>query len=253
MTSNPPTNTGPLSGPHDDNLELVPLAEPDEHGNVTPPAPTPTHTTSPNLNAPGRPDADGVVRPTVVTSAYTGPNLPKDPASTAAAGDPASESDDTLLIRPGFPGYRVLFITGGLLTIAAVALTGIYAPNHTVARSLSTLYDIAMHTGTGVAALLIASLFTERKFREVADVRLGAARMFVMVAALYTVVSIPMPIPLKFEEWILGLAAYGLLLYGLFRLPREDLGIIAGAHVLLWFLVKLGASIAQFIAASSPG
>lgn len=215
-----------MTANHDDTYELVPLADADEHGKVQPPpvAPAPI------------PPPPAAASP-VITEPYR-----SEPASAEipAPADPSLPP----LILPGFPGASLLIIVGAILTIAAVGLTGYFAPNHTVVRAISTFYDIALHTGTGVVALYIASVFTERRFN---DARLGASRIFVAVALLYTVVNIPMPIPLKIEEWILGLAAYGLALWGLFRLSRNDLGLIAVTHAGLWLLVKLGASLQAFM------
>lgn len=210
----------------DEHHELVPLAEPDEHGRVQSPPPAP------------------IVQPTVVTERYTGPNGAKDQTE----GEPALAIERPVLIRPGFPGYRTLLVLGGILTLSAVGLSGYEAKSHEVARALSTLYDIGVHTGTGVVALLIAAIFTERSFN---DAKLGASRMFFMVALLYAIVSVNIPIPTTLDQWILGLLAYALALLALFRLPQSDLGIIGLTHFGLWLIVKLGASLEAYIATTS--
>ena len=219
-------------GSHDDQHELVPLADPDESGRVRPPAP------------PAAPPPEPV-RATVVTERYTGPG-----GSEAGTSSPSSgaSSEPEVLIRPGFPGFRTLLVLGGILTLTAVGLSGYEAKTHAVARSLSTLYDIGVHTGTGIVALLIAAIFTERRFN---DARVGASRMFFMVALLYAIVSIDIPIPTTLDQWILGLLAYALALLALFRLPHRDLGIIGLAHFGLWLIVKLGASLEAYIASTS--
>ncbi len=214
----------------DDQHELVPLADPDEHGRIQPP--------------PVSPVPPSVAPATVVTERYSG-NAGTKPASTV---DPAAPSGPPDLIRPGFPGYRTLLVLGGVLTLAAVGLSGYEANSHTVARSLSTLYDIAVHSGTGIVALLIATIFTERRFN---DAKLAASRMFFMVALLYAIVSVNIPIPTTIDQWILGLLAYALALLALFRLPQRDLGIIGLTHFGLWLIVKLGASLEAFIASTS--
>lgn len=219
-------------GAHEERDELVPLVEPDEHGRIRPPEIAPA------------PKSDADVRTsTVVRDRYASSGTK--PASEAAvAGDVVKGSEP--IVRPGFPGSNALIVIGAILTLGAVGLAGYFAPNHAVARCLSTLYDIAVHTGTGIVALMVAALFTERKFN---DPKLGAARMYVLVALLYTIVNTSIPIPTKTDEWILGLCAYILALWGLFRLPRHDLTIIGVTHAGLWLIVKFGATLEAFIAA----
>ncbi len=232
------TNRNEASDPtHEERDELVPLAEPGEHGHIRPPDVSPV---------PPVPPAEART-PTVVKDRYVphgtmlGPEAPQD-------GD--APTGPLPIIKPGMPGANTLIIAGAMLTLAAATFTGYHAPNHAVARVLSTLYDIAVHSGTGVVALLIASIFTERKFN---DIKLGAARMFFMVALLHAIVSTSVPIPTKIDEWILGLLAYVLMLWGLFRLPRHDLSIIGITHAGLYLIVKLGAELDVFAAAAPKG
>jgi hypothetical protein len=215
----------------DDQHELVPLAEPDEHGHIQPPP----------LSSP----PPAIHTPTVVTERYASPGAAPKPGATS---DQAESAEAAVLVRPGFPGYRTLLVLGGILTLTAVGLSGYEAKTHTVARSLSTLYDIAVHTGTGIVAMLIATIFTERRFN---DAKLAASRMFFMVALLYAIVSVNIPIPTTLDQWILGLLAYALAMLALFRLPQRDLGIIGLTHFGLWLIVKLGASLEAFIASAS--
>lgn len=211
--------------------ELVPLAEPDEHGLITPPPVPPTRPSSGERE----PSA------TIVTARFVPPGQ-ESPSTERGVGE---ESRPLPMIRSGFPGANTLIIAGAVLTLAAAGFTGYHAPSHAIARVLSTLYDIAIHTGTGVVALMIASIFTDRKFN---DVKTGAARMFFLVALLHAIVSTNVPIPTKIDEWILGLLAYVLALWGLFRLPRHDLSVIGITHAGLYLIVKLGPTLDDFIA-----
>lgn len=210
--------------------ELVPLAEPDEHGLITPPPVPPMRPSS----------GEREQAATIVSARYMPPG--SGPSQTERSVE--DESDPLPLIRPGFPGANTLIIAGAVLTLAAASFTGYHAHNHAIARVLSTLYDIAIHSGTGVVALMIASMFTERKFN---DVKAGAARMFFLVALLHAIVSTNVPIPTKIDEWILGLFAYVLALWGLFRLPRHDLSVIGITHAGLYLIVKLGPTLDDFI------
>lgn len=236
------TDSDPAPHTPDDHHELVPLVEPDEHGKV---------------RSPDIPSVPSAVRtPTIVTERYTGPAGASKSSGIPSSGTHPHVSDEPaelpVIIKPGFPGANTLIIAGAILTLTAIFLAGYYSPKYPVAQALSALYDIAVHTGTGVVAVLIASIFTERRFN---NAKLAAGRMYFMVAALYAVRFTPIPIPTTIDQWILGFAAYALLLLGLFRLPQRDLGIIGLTHFGLWLIVKLGASLEAFIAgaaASTP-
>lgn len=218
---------------HEERDELVPLAEPDEHGRVRPPDVTP----APSAGA-------EILTPTVVTDRYSAPGTkPVPPASDASGADEAAIP--LPIVKPGFPGPNTLIVAGAILTLSAVGMAGYFAADHVVARGLATLYDIALHTGTGIVAVMIAAVFTERRFN---DAKVVAARMFFAVGLLHAVVNTNIPIPTKADEWILGLAAYVLALWGLFRLPRHDLSVIGVTHAGLWLVVKFGAELNAFIA-----
>ncbi|MBX3360013.1 MAG: hypothetical protein KF705_01030 [Phycisphaeraceae bacterium] len=220
-------------GAHEERDELVPLAEPEEHGSIKPP---------PVATAP---QGVEVRTPTVVKERYVGDASGAAVGTNAAATAPADTTEIPPIVRPGFPGPNTLIISAGVLTLGAVGMAGYFAPSHAIARGLATLYDIAVHTGTGIVAVMMAAVFTERRFSEA---KVASARMFFAVSLLYAVVSSNIPIPTKIDEWVLGLAAYTLALWGLFRLPRHELTVIGVTHAGLWLIVKFGAELNAFIA-----
>lgn len=221
------------SGGHEDRDELVPLAEPEEHGAIKPPPVAPV------------PQGIDVRTPTVVKERYSGSASVSVGGMSPAAPTTGEAGDPLPIVRAGFPGPNTLIISAGILTLGAVGMAGYFAPSHAIARGLATLYDIAVHTGTGIVAVMIAAVFTERRFN---DAKVAAARMFFAVSLLYAVVSSNIPIPTKIDEWAVGIAAYTLALWGLFRLPRHELTVIGVTHAGLWLIVKFGAELNAFIA-----
>ncbi|MBX3316899.1 MAG: hypothetical protein KF902_08575 [Phycisphaeraceae bacterium] len=220
-------------GAHEERDELVPLAEPEEHGSIKPPP------------VAAAPLGLEVKTPTVVKERYV--NDASGPAGGTNAAPSASVETTQIppIVRPGFPGPNTLIISAAVLTLGAVGMAGYFAPSHAIARGLATLYDIAVHTGTGIVAVMMAAVFTERRFSEA---KLAAARMFFAVSLMHAVVSSNIPIPTKIDEWVLGLSAYALALWGLFRLPRHELTVIGVTHAGLWLIVKFGAELNAFIA-----
>lgn len=224
-------STPSTDGAHEERDELVPLAEPDEHGRIRPPD---------LASAPPAGASSEVRTSTVVTDRYVAPG-------SSAPAPPAVALEAVInppIIKPGFPGSNTLIVAAAILTIAAVGLSGYFAPSQAVVRALATLYDIALHTGTGVVAVLVASIFTERKFN---DIKLGASRMYFLVALFYTVFNTNVPIPTKTDELVLAVGVYTLALWGLFRLPRHELSVIGITHAGLWLIVKLGSTLEGFI------
>jgi hypothetical protein len=196
------------------------------------------------------PQGIDVRTPTVVKERYSG-SAPEPAPETSTSGHVAGESNDPpAIVRPGFPGPNTLIISAGILTLGAVGMAGYFAPSHAIARGLATLYDIAVHTGTGIVAVMIAAVFTERRF---SDPKVAAARMFFAVSLFHAVVNCNTPIPTKIDEWALGLAAYALSIWALFRLPRHDMTVIGITHAGLWLIVKFGAELNAFIASRAAG
>lgn len=166
----------------------------------------------------------------------------------AAAADPAR-----WLIQPGFPQFRSAAIIAAVLGITATVLSGVQAQYTGIWEAVYALYQILLHTGTGLLACLIAARLSERGFNQP---ELAAARIAIAVSTFYLLRTARFPIPGPIEEILLAAAGYLGALFLVFRLPRFETGILAGAHGGIWLLTQIGGEIAAQIhrvAASAPG
>lgn len=165
---------------------------------------------------------------------------------------PAVERPDLVAKGWGQPMYWA--VGGAAIMIGAMIATGVNAPNRVVPRVLLAMYNILLHTGTGVVAVYLAAMLTETRVRFVESV---AARMLVAVATLSLLFHLHLQIfPDKYEtpaeEMILGVAAYVLLVAASFSLwKRIPLAYVIGCHFALWLVVQLGLMLATLVAASS--
>lgn len=161
-------------------------------------------------------------------------------------------------VKGGLGDARIWGIVGGVLAGAALVATAITTQSRSVAATLLALYSIALHAGTGVVAVYIGAMLSERR---VTRVELTAARMLTAVAAFSLVFHLSIrPFGDSFntgktEEVILGAAAYLAVVAGTFRLARRPLLYVVGAHFALWLIVRLGQELAAYVgsATSVPG
>jgi hypothetical protein len=179
--------------------------------------------------------------------------LKKDIPPARLAPEPRAEKPD--LVGKGWGQPLWWAIAGAALLIGAMVATGVNAPNRTVPRVLLAMYNILLHTGTGVVAVYLAAMLTETRIRSVESV---AARMFVAVAALSLLFHLHLQIfPDKYEtsaeELVVGAAAYVLVVAGAFSLwKRIPLAYVIGCHFALWLVVQLGLMLAALVAVSPP-
>jgi hypothetical protein len=178
-----------------------------------------------------------------------------------AAGKPEQPvrvvADPPELIKPGLGGARVWGVVGAVLAVGALVATGVNAGDHHVARILLALYSVALHAGTGVVAVYVAAVLTERR---VTRVELVAARMLTAVAAFSLVFHLRID-PFgesfktgKLEETLLGAAVYLGVVAGLFRFQRFPFLYVVGSHFGLWLVVQLGMELSRFVAGGAkPG
>ncbi|MDX9912343.1 MAG: hypothetical protein RBS39_10985 [Phycisphaerales bacterium] len=172
----------------------------------------------------------------------------KDPVVEAVVKGPRIEHDEhdgtrgekdeyPPLCDEGWPGVKTLSVVGALLAIVAIVLVFRDAESKQFTRAVLMAYGIAVHTGLGTVAVVIAAHFAPR---HVGNMGVAAARMFVAVSALAAVYSTNMLLEAKIEESVLGLLAYAGVLLATFRTEPRVLGILAGAHGGLWLIVWLG-------------
>ena len=140
--------------------------------------------------------------------------------------------------QPGFPGFRAGVVMAGCFAIAGTVLAGVNASDAAIWRSLFMLYQIVLHVGTGMLAVLLAAVMSARRINEP---MLAAARVAVAVGAFHLGYALNITLlPGKFEELVVGAMGYVLVLLLMFRLPRYELGVMAIAHASFWVLVEIG-------------
>jgi hypothetical protein len=156
-------------------------------------------------------------------------------------------------IKPGFGDAKAWAIAGVVLLVAAMIATGINAPSRSVARVLLALYNVLLHTGTGVVALFVAAVLSERRL---GSFELAASRMFTAVAAFMLIFSLHLNLfgegyeDWKVEELALALLAYGLIVSTSFGLWNwRPLVYVIGSHFVLWLTVYVGMLLAAHVGA----
>jgi hypothetical protein len=176
-----------------------------------------------------------------------GPATPPKPAGKLPPlEEPASDWPPIVTdasVVPFLGSVRALSILGGAMLLLAVIITAIATTSaRPLIPPLITLYEGVVHTGTGVVAVLIAARFAERRVNRV---ELIAARMLVLVSLFLALKNTNIPIPGRVEEHVVAAGMYYLGVWGLFRLPRFETGLIAGTHFCLWVLMLIGALMYQ--------
>jgi len=153
-------------------------------------------------------------------------------------------------VEPGIGSPYVWAIVAGVLTVAAAVAGGITTPGPRVAAVLLTIYNIAFHTGTGVAAVFVAARVLSRPFGQV---ELAAARMATAVAsfALLANLNIALLGTSRWEELVLATIVYVGWVAALFRLWGRELGIVVCAHFGLWVLIGMGVLLSQWASPAS--
>jgi hypothetical protein len=156
--------------------------------------------------------------------------------------------------RPLFGEPLHWAVAGAVLLLGALIVAGINAGNHHVFRIALTLYNVLLHTGTGVAAVFIAAYVTNTRVKRP---ELTAARMFVAVAAFMLIFRLninffgPDYRTWRLEELVLASLVYVGLVAGSFRLVRwYPLAILVGAHFVIWLVVQVGMELSAAVAAA---
>jgi hypothetical protein len=153
--------------------------------------------------------------------------------------EPAEADTRKELVKPGWDPPRAMFVTGGILTTAAIITTAVYTPDHRFLAPLLVLYKIAVHTGTGVVAVIAASLLLHLKTGRLDK---AASRMFVAVSAFMLVVHFDLGLGKLSStvELLLGSLAYLIVIAWLFRLRRDRLLVVTISHLALVAIMELG-------------
>ncbi|MBL0869062.1 MAG: hypothetical protein IBJ18_00625 [Phycisphaerales bacterium] len=169
--------------------------------------------------------------------------------SGAEAMHAEAAKEDAQAISPDSkPGLNVLLGIGGVAAVCALVVIAAGAPVGAglwivSGRVLLGLYDIAIHTGTGVVAVVLAGLLLKKP---VGRLDLAAGRML-LAFSVFLLVSKIQPGALGWfgvlMMMLMGAAAYWVSLLLLFRRNVQETHTIACAHAGLYIVVWLGTSL----------
>lgn len=169
--------------------------------------------------------------------------------SGAEAMHAEAAKEDAQPISPDSkPGLNVLLGIGGVAAVCALVVIAAGAPVGAglwiiSGRVLLGIYDVAIHTGTGVVAVVLAGLLLKKP---VGRLDLAAGRMLVAFS-VFLLVSKVQPGALGWFGVLLmmlmGAAAYWVSLLLLFRRNVQETHTIACAHAGLYIIVWLGTSL----------
>ncbi|MFI4897942.1 MAG: hypothetical protein ACIARR_08965, partial [Phycisphaerales bacterium JB059] len=164
------------------------------------------------------------------------------------------------LVKPGMGGARQPQGHGLAVLVGALIASGQRAGGtegagaRFVALGVAvTLFQTLLHTGTGVAAVMVAARIERRP---TGALETAAARMFAGVAAFQLVYHLPALVP-GFLGLLIGaltgLVVYALVIWALFRLTRLELGVVISGHVLLLIAMMLGTHLTHLYRSAAEG
>ena len=169
-----------------------------------------------------------------------------------------AEPDPTVLSEPGGPGPKTLMVIGTVLAISAMVLTGMMAAKpssatfwYIVGRIVVVAFNVLLHTGTGVVAVLLAAKLLEQK---IGRLDYAAGRMFVAVSAAWLGFSVEVPVPVVgvLLKIVLAVLAYAGCVLILFKADRRDVFTIGGLHIALIMFLEIGIRITAAVANAAP-
>ncbi len=157
-------------------------------------------------------------------------------------------------VTPGRGSAQVLATCAVFMSIAAMIVAGVNAGQWGAWVVLGTvgltLYNIALHTCTGVVAVIVAAKLSEERFSRL---ELAAARMFLAVSLFYTISALQIPIPVvvlaRLLSWGGAIGVYFLAVWLLFKKDRFGATLIALSHFAMWVLLEMGIHLAAWVAA----
>lgn len=160
-----------------------------------------------------------------------------------------------MMVTPGRGELKPVAIVGGVIALVAAVAAGFTAApgSNRFLIALSALFDVALHTVTGVGAVGIAAALLGKVLR---NTELAAARMLVATALFAFGFQLDFNSP--GHTLGLGIAAgsYFLAVWFLFKLKAEQAFIIGACHFAMWilfflhhYLATLAAPVAKAIPA----
>lgn len=157
--------------------------------------------------------------------------------------------DRPIFVKAGWDDPKIMAGFGGAVTVGALIATWITTPEGRNAwlYALRVLYGTALHTGTGVVAVILAAVLSDRAMGRFAH---AGARMFVAVALFQLAFHLNFFSTGKTEEVLLAAACYVGVIAATFRLKRDHLVILGACHFGLWLVTSLGMWLSVLAATS---
>lgn len=175
----------------------------------------------------------------------TGTKVGTQPAEAKTPIDPTR-----LMVVPGRGDLKTLAIVGGVAALAAAIGAAFNEPiaDKRFFVAVSLVFDIAMHTITGVGAIGLAAAMLGKVLR---NFELAGARMLVATALF----ALGFQLNFNASAHILGLAlaggSYFLAVWFLFRLKSQDTLVVSAFHFALFILLYLYQWIAVWAASAA--
>lgn len=169
--------------------------------------------------------------------------------------DPGGEGGGAkaVFVQPGRLTVKSLLITGAVLTVGAAVAAGVFAPAGSGAwlvlgLVLLCLYQIVVHSVTGVGAVAVAARMRGARF---GSIELALGRVFVAFSLFQLISRLRLPLGWSVANvglpWVLACGAYFGALMILFRKDRATTALIALAHFILWILLNAGMELSRMV------
>jgi hypothetical protein len=168
-------------------------------------------------------------------------------AATAEPATPGPNDLDQRIVVPGRGTVKTILIVGAAVAFAAAIAAAINAApeRNRFFVALSMLFDIALHTVTGVGAIGLAAAMLGKLLR---STELAGARM--LVATSLFALGFQLDFQSPAHTLGLGLAAgtYFLAVWLLFKLKAQQTVVVAAFHFALWILFFLHHQVSMWAA-----
>lgn len=173
-----------------------------------------------------------------------------DPAMPTAAVPKAPAAPVETFVKAGWGSAQVIGTLGIAAALTATVLAAWLGDGPWYKAVVLSLYHIGLQTMAGVGAVVFAAWMVEKP---IGSSDLAAARMLLAVglARVFLPMTFGVPYTGRFLEGAAVVAAYGLVTWGLFRLPRPHWFVMVCAHVMLMVVLAIGGFIESW-AGSAP-
>ncbi|MBX3357387.1 MAG: hypothetical protein KF745_03065 [Phycisphaeraceae bacterium] len=154
-------------------------------------------------------------------------------------------------VVPTWGSPKALLILGSVFFLAAMITAGVNVPAGKsfwliVGSVLLVIYEVLVHTGTGVVAVAVSARICEQKF---GNFELAVSRVFAAFSAFELAFQLSLRIPAVgvWAAFVIGPAAYWVLIWALFRKSRTITTLIVLCHVVLWLIIQLGMQLSAMV------